>query len=253
MALGSLIAGIAALLLMMGGMFLTIVPFAGTILSFLAPVVAIAGIVMGGLALSRAKRDGEPTGLATGGLIVNIVMLIPTLLVAVTCGLCNACFTAGSMAPRRDGGDSFAYDYDFQAGYEDAGMGTLGTSPAPTAPNALAGPPTEAELAAEVEVLNELCGDTFCEGEFDYRFQSLSCETDHCTLKFTAKHYDSPEDAPYEEHSVEVAVTGEVMECNRWEHRGGDEVCTGRGLTQPVAQALGDALTRWERDHVPAR
>lgn len=112
MGVGSIIVGIAAFLFMFGGFLTSVIPFLGTVLSFGAPLLAIAGIVLGGLGLSRAKRDGQPTGAPTAGLIVNIIALIPALLIALTCGLCNACITAGAMSPQQgdpwwmDGGAS---------------------------------------------------------------------------------------------------------------------------------------------------
>lgn len=101
MGVGSILLGIAAFLFMFGGFLTSVIPVVGTLLSFAAPLLAIGGIVTGGLGLSRAKRDGEPTGTPTAGLIVSIVALIPALLVALTCGLCNACFTAGMMSPQQ--------------------------------------------------------------------------------------------------------------------------------------------------------
>lgn len=101
MGVGSILLGIAAFLFMFGGFLTSVIPVVGTLLSFAAPLLAIGGIVTGGLGLSRAKRDGEPTGMPTAGLIVSIVALIPALLVALTCGLCNACFTAGMMSPQQ--------------------------------------------------------------------------------------------------------------------------------------------------------
>ena len=100
MGIGSIVVGIAAFIFMLGGVVFTVVPILGTLMSFGAPVLALAGIVMGGLALSRAKRDGESTGTAMGGLVVNIVAFIPGVVVALTCGLCNAMCTAGMMNPR---------------------------------------------------------------------------------------------------------------------------------------------------------
>lgn len=93
MGIGSIIAGVVALLMTIGGAFLFWLPFAGSVLSFLAPLVALAGIVTGGLAISRARRDGESSGTGIGGLVVSIVAFIPAVLVALTCGLCNALCT----------------------------------------------------------------------------------------------------------------------------------------------------------------
>jgi hypothetical protein len=104
MGIGSIIVGIASLLFMFGGFLLSWFPVLGTILSFGAPILAIAGIVLGGVGMSRAKRDGQPTGTALAGIIINGVSLIPAILIAVTCGLCNACFTASMMDPQNQNG-----------------------------------------------------------------------------------------------------------------------------------------------------
>jgi len=102
MGIGSIIVGIASFLFMFGGFLLSWVPYLGVVMSFGAPLLALAGIVVGGIGLSRAKRDGEPTGTATAGIIINSVSLIPAVLIALTCGMCNACMTAGVMNPQND-------------------------------------------------------------------------------------------------------------------------------------------------------
>jgi hypothetical protein len=57
---------------------------------------------------------------------------------------------------------------------------------------------TPEDLAARVAELNDLCGDTWCEGSFQYKFTTLSCDEGRgCALAFTAtnsenkKAYDS--------------------------------------------------------------
>jgi hypothetical protein len=100
MGIGAIVLGIFAFICMFGGIVLTVVPFLGTMLSFLAPVLALAGIVLGGVALSRAKQGlGESEGLAIGGLVTSIVAFIPGMLVALTCGLCNTCVTGMYLDP----------------------------------------------------------------------------------------------------------------------------------------------------------
>jgi hypothetical protein len=42
-----------------------------------------------------------------------------------------------------------------------------------------------------VEMLNEMCPDTYCEGEYDYRFTTLACAGAHCDLAFTASREGS--------------------------------------------------------------
>lgn len=147
MGVGSVIVGIVSLLFVFGGILGSVIPFVGTFLAFGAPLLAVAGIVLGGLALSRAKRDGEPTGAATAGLILNVVALIPALLVAVTCGLCNACVSAGMMNPNRsqqtwwlDGGAAPSpFGPGFPAGPADGS--TFQPTPSPGQPGAPGQPP----------------------------------------------------------------------------------------------------------------
>jgi hypothetical protein len=100
MGLGSIILAIFAFLCMIAGALFVMVPFLGTMLSFLSPVLAITGVVLGGVALSRAKQGmGESEGLATAGLVLNIVAFIPAMFVALTCGLCNTLCTGAYLQP----------------------------------------------------------------------------------------------------------------------------------------------------------
>ena len=96
-----------ALLLVFGGFLFSVVPVVGTLLSFLAPVAALAGIVTGGVGLSRARQDGDDGSLPVVAIVLNAVMLVPGLLVALTCGVCNACLSAGMMSPQQGSGFSF--------------------------------------------------------------------------------------------------------------------------------------------------
>ncbi|MBX3248255.1 MAG: hypothetical protein KF901_13835 [Myxococcales bacterium] len=115
MPVASIILGIVALLFMVGGFLMTGVPVAGAVLSFGAPIAALVGIVLAGVSMSRAKREGSESGAAVAGLVINIVSFILGLAVALTCGLCNVCFTsaavgAGSAAannPFRQGQNPF--------------------------------------------------------------------------------------------------------------------------------------------------
>lgn len=108
MALGSLLLGVLSLLMMIAGFFFTPVRYVGAAFSFGAPVMALVGIVMAGLAMSRAKQAGEPSGLAVAGLVLNIVGFILGGVVALTCGLCNmACSQHPGRFRVADGGASF--------------------------------------------------------------------------------------------------------------------------------------------------
>ncbi len=97
MAAGALILGVLSLILMIGGFFTTTIPILGSILSFGSPICALAGMIMSGVAMSRAKQEGGDSALAIVGLVINILGFIGGLLVAITCGLCNACVSAGAM------------------------------------------------------------------------------------------------------------------------------------------------------------
>ncbi len=110
MPIASLVLGGVAFLFMIGGFFLTAVPIAGSILSFGAPLLSLTGIVLGGMAMSRAKQEGGSNGVALAGLILNIVAFLLSLAVALTCGLCNACLTAGEMNRQNNPSGSAAGD-----------------------------------------------------------------------------------------------------------------------------------------------
>lgn len=123
MGIGSLIAGIAALLFVLGGLVLAWLPGVGTVLSFGAPLLALAAIVTGGVAVTRANREGVSNGVGVAGIVVGAVALLPAIVVALTCGMCNACVTAGMFVPR----DGSAVRWDM-----DASMHVPGTKGAPS-------------------------------------------------------------------------------------------------------------------------
>jgi len=75
------------------GLVFTLMPVWGLVFSFGAPVVALLGIVLGGLAMSAANKRGESSGFALASVIMNVLAFLPALVVAMTCGLCNACVT----------------------------------------------------------------------------------------------------------------------------------------------------------------
>jgi len=43
----------------------------------------------------------------------------------------------------------------------------------------------------QVAMLNEICPDTHCEGEYEYNFKSMKCEAGNCDLTFSAKNHDN--------------------------------------------------------------
>jgi hypothetical protein len=108
MGIGAIVLAVFAFVCMVAGALLSLVPFLGTLLSFLAPVLALAGIILGGVALSRSRAGGgESEGLAIGGLVANIVAFVPSMLLALVCGTCNVCVTGVFLDPNAgtyDGG-----------------------------------------------------------------------------------------------------------------------------------------------------
>ncbi|MAQ17408.1 MAG: hypothetical protein CMN30_21760 [Sandaracinus sp.] len=96
-AVASLCLGITSFFFMLLGMIFSMVPVVGAVLSFGAPVLALSGIVLGGLSISRANQTGEPSGMGTAGTAVSAVGFLISLVFALTCGLCNACFSTAMM------------------------------------------------------------------------------------------------------------------------------------------------------------
>ncbi len=159
MGVGSIVLGVLALLMMFGGIVLTWLPGVGSVLSFGAPVVALAGAVLGGLAMSRSKQEGGTGGAGLAGLITSIVAFLLGLVFALTCGLCNALCTAGMVAGPRHRGDG-GVSWSVGSGRPppwlvrgDGGVGLLpplpAAPPAPDAPPSPDAPPAAAPPAAD--------------------------------------------------------------------------------------------------------
>lgn len=102
MALISILLSVVALLCTAVGFFTTPIPVLGTLFSFGAAAIAITGLVLGGRAVTAAKQQGRPNDTARIGVVLNALALVPALLVALTCGLCNALFSSGNMQVQRD-------------------------------------------------------------------------------------------------------------------------------------------------------
>lgn len=102
MPAASIVLALAAFVCVGIGFVTSWIPVVGTVFSFAAPMLAIGGIVAGGVSLSRAKREGRPGDAAMVGIVLSSLALVPALLVAMTCGVCNALFTAGGVQTSRD-------------------------------------------------------------------------------------------------------------------------------------------------------
>jgi hypothetical protein len=118
----SILLGVLSLACVALGVLATPIPMVGALFSFAAPLLAIAGIIVGGLAMSRSQRAGPPVTpgepipaaparkVGLPGVIVSAVALLPALLTALTCGVCNALCSTGQIQTRRD------FKFDIQRG-----------------------------------------------------------------------------------------------------------------------------------------
>lgn len=116
MAILSILLALVAGLLTFLGFLTAIVPVVGTVLAFSAPVAALVGLTVGGLAWSRAREERKAVDVPVIGTVMNVFALVPALLVAFTCGVCNAMVSSGPITVQRQ----------FQVGTWDRGDGGLG-------------------------------------------------------------------------------------------------------------------------------
>jgi hypothetical protein len=143
MAVGSIVLAALSLASIGLGVLATPVPVLGAIFSFAAPALALAGIIAGGIAMSRARRENQPRDLALAGVIASALCFVPALITALTCGVCNALCSAGPVEIRRD------FHFGVQPGATrppgaDAGRGGSGRPAPALAPLPRAGSPEPA-------------------------------------------------------------------------------------------------------------
>jgi hypothetical protein len=84
------------------GVLTTPVPIVGTVFSVAAPVLALLGVILGGMDMSRRKRAGQPSDAALVGVVLSALAFFPALATAFTCGLCNALWSSSPIEVRRD-------------------------------------------------------------------------------------------------------------------------------------------------------
>jgi hypothetical protein len=103
---------------------------------------------------------------------------------------------------------------------------------------AAAGPYTEAQLTERIASLNEICGDTYCEGSFEYEFKKLTClDEKHCVLAFTATHHEKKKPM-----DVELPIGNfkslTISDTEEYVYEGSFD------------EAVGNALMKWEENPV---
>ncbi|MEO0322029.1 MAG: hypothetical protein AAF447_03660 [Myxococcota bacterium] len=91
---GSIVLGITAFAMMLGGILFTLVPVLGSVLSFGAPAVSLAGLIVGGIGYSQARREMESAGAPVAGMVLSGVAFLMSFAFALVCGTCNAFVTA---------------------------------------------------------------------------------------------------------------------------------------------------------------
>jgi hypothetical protein len=101
MALVSILLAVVAFVCTLLGFVTTPIPVIGLVFSFGAAAIALGGAMLGGKAISKAKRANLPTDAARIAVVLNVIAFVPALLVALTCGVCNALFSAGNVQTHR--------------------------------------------------------------------------------------------------------------------------------------------------------
>jgi hypothetical protein len=127
MAVGSIVLAALSLVSIGLGVLTTPIPVVGAIFSFGAPTLAIAGVITGGLAMSRARRENRSRDLALAGVITSAICFVPALITALTCGVCNALCSTGRIETRRD----FHFNIQQGTGGSQAGRAGQGGSAEP--------------------------------------------------------------------------------------------------------------------------
>ena len=87
---------------MVAGILTVPVPVVGTVFSLAAPTLAITGVILGGMDLSRRKRAGQPSDAPLIGVVLSALVFFPALATTFTCGVCNALWSSGPVQVRRD-------------------------------------------------------------------------------------------------------------------------------------------------------
>ena len=151
MALVSILLAVVAFGCTVIGFLTTPIPVVGVVFSFGAAAIALGGIMLGGRASSQAKSRALPTDAARIGVVLNVLAFVPALLVAFTCGVCNAIVSTGNVQVHKD--LNFGVGPGILPGFGlDAGAGSLPGlppegSPAADAADAGAAPPASGPTA----------------------------------------------------------------------------------------------------------
>lgn len=139
MAAGSLVLAVVSFICVVLGVVFAPLPGIGAVFAFGAPALAVAGIVLGGKAMSREKQRGGASGVGQAGVIASTIALVPGLLTAMTCGVCNALCATGEVSTQRHFNVQFGTPQQQQQ-QQQQGAGAAGNGGAQQAPDAPADP-----------------------------------------------------------------------------------------------------------------
>jgi hypothetical protein len=101
-AVRSIVLAVASLLCIGAGILTTPIPVVGTLFSFGAPALALLGVILGGMDISRARKQGQSRDAALAGVILSALCFLPALATSLTCGVCNALWSSTPIQVRRD-------------------------------------------------------------------------------------------------------------------------------------------------------
>lgn len=134
MALVSILLSVVAFICTAIGFLTTPIPVVGTLFSFGAAALALGGIVLGGRAVTAAKKLGRPNDTARIAVVLNVLALVPALLVALTCGVCNALFSSGNVQLQRDFQFNLSPDWGPDGGVGPRALPPPARQPEPSSP-----------------------------------------------------------------------------------------------------------------------
>lgn len=89
-AVRAIVLAVLSLLCIGAAVLTTPIRVVGTVFSIVAPLLALAGVIVGGLEISQRKRAGQSRDAAVAGVIISAICFFPALATTFTCGVCNA-------------------------------------------------------------------------------------------------------------------------------------------------------------------
>lgn len=222
----AILLGFGAIVSALAGFFLTGKTSVGAmVFSFLSPALALVGIILSAMEMSSAGERGESSGTGIAALVLNLLAFIFGLLIAITCGLCNACASA-SQGMQSGQGDFGSFNDQLNKAMRE---GAEQQARRAEELRRRSGADDMARSAEAVRVLGDRCATAWCAGPFDYQFSGLTCTAD-CELSFTATR----------EGSVPATTSVRIA-------RAAAEPPPEGGFSPEFFDAVTAALSEWER------